>query len=501
MTISSAGADLHFQTSAQEIAQLLEKNGLLLRVVTAKSAVPQLVDKVCIDSRAVGTGAIFFALRGQKVDGHDYLTDCARKGAAALVVSESFMSKHSAAVERLLAEYSLVLIVVQSPLEALQLWARAYLLTRTEVFKIGVTGSNGKTTSKELLFSVLSTKKKAFASPGNLNSVIGLPLAVLGMPLDVEVAIFEMAMSEKGEMSILSDIVKPNLALITNIGTAHIGNIGDQAGIAEQKKMIFSNFDGHEMAFVPEADQWVDFLKSDVRGEVVLYGETSTPGYVSWEPWSDGQIVHWFDQKLTLKLAGAHNRANLLAVLYIAQKLGYQRRDIARGVESFVPSPGRSELRRGRFTVMHDSYNANPDSMRASISSFMEIAVPGHRHVLILGDMKELGDLSVQLHEEIGLFAYQSGASVCIFFGEAMQAAWQAAIGVQKKHEASWGFSADSNERVFVHAIDFETVKKEVVDRVRAGDLILLKASRGMELERLLPWLEQSDELGGIGHV
>ena len=245
----------------QTVGALAEIAGARLEGAADRSA-----DSISIDTRSLSPGALFVALPGTNTDGHAFVTAAYEAGAVAALVAESRYKDTR-------VPPGLSLLVVEDPLAALATLATAALDTAPELVRIGITGSNGKTTTKELVAAVLATEKRVYKTKGNYNSVIGIPLSVFQMPADAEVAVFEMAMNQIGEMAALSAIVRPDIALITNIGTAHIGMIGSQDGIAREKKAISSSFTGSQTLFVPAAEPYREFLAKDVRGRVLFYGD------------------------------------------------------------------------------------------------------------------------------------------------------------------------------------------------------------------------------------
>ena len=437
-----------------------------------------MVKRVCIDSRAAGPDTLFVALKGARTDGHAYLEDIARAGCIAALVSFDFAAGQPEHLRSLATEHGLVALIVADPLRSLQEWASAWLGTLQGLVRVGVTGSNGKTTTKELLQQVLSVRKRVFASPGNLNSVIGLPLAALAVEPGTGIAVFEMAMSERGEMQRLARLVFPDLAIITNIGTAHIGNIGSQEAIALEKKQIFSAFDGLGVAFIPGDDDFAHLLASGVKGSVIRFGEHDTAGYQGWEAWESGQILKWGGETIHLHAAGRHVRSDALAAISLAVHLGMEAADIRQGLEAWRPAFGRNELLEGRMRVVQDCYNANPDSMKAAIEAFMEQDPGAGGRAMVLGDMRELGSHSADAHAELGRRLADLPIDVLLLFGTEVQATWQA-----------WHSAGGTAARGSALCAQFEELARRAENLLQDGDLVLLKASRGMELERLTPVL------------
>ncbi|THB68858.1 MAG: UDP-N-acetylmuramoyl-tripeptide--D-alanyl-D-alanine ligase, partial [Spirochaetaceae bacterium] len=228
--------------------------GTALHPVMSSAA---MVTMVGIDSRAMGEGGLFVPLPGRFTDGHAFVKSALDGGALAALVAESQAESVFASIPD---DQHSRLLIVDDPLEALHRLARWYLSERGDIQKIAVTGSNGKTTTKECIASILAQEFSVFKTAGNYNSVIGVPLALFGIKDEHAYVVCELAMSEKGEMSKLAALLSPDLAVITNIGTAHIGNLGSQDDIAVEKKAVFSCFSGRQLAFIAEDDAYYDFL-------------------------------------------------------------------------------------------------------------------------------------------------------------------------------------------------------------------------------------------------
>ena len=249
------------------------------------------------------------------------------------------------------------------------------------VTRVGVTGSNGKTTTKEIIGGILTRHASTAVNEGNLNSEIGLPMACFGVGPRHRYAVLEMGMNRVGEMDILADIVRPDLALITNIGTAHIGLLGSQDAIAAEKKRIFAHFDGRQTGFLPEGERYGAFLAEGVRGKMVVFGPGSTPGFERSESMGlGGTLIHWEGFRIRFPLFGPHNLANALGALSVARELGVPNAEIRDGLEAVAPLFGRSQVINGPVTVIADCYNANPDSMARSLEFLESLALERAAH-------------------------------------------------------------------------------------------------------------------------
>ncbi len=431
---------------------------------------------VSIDSRNCREGTMFVPLPGRFTDGHAFIADAVSKGATLVLVAQQYERDHRAELTALRERAPFAYLVVPEVLRCLQDLARYYLGKFPELTRIGITGSNGKTTTKEMVASVLRRHAETYASQGNFNSEIGLPLSVLDLGRSEQYGVFEMAMNRRGEMELLADILRPDVALITNIGRAHIGLLGSVAKIAEEKKKIFSRFSGQQRAFLPEHDSYLEFLSKGINGRVHLFGRFSTPDVTGvTDHGIEGSMIHWHGYNVRLRLPGEHNVLNALGAISIGLELGIPPSDIRDGIEAVQAQFGRSEIIRGRITVIQDCYNANPDSVRQSIL-LMDRTEWGGRKVLVLGAMKELGDQTAPLHEEIARLAATTHVGLLLFVGAEYEGSPDTVREAGFAGEVFW-------------AEDVEAVSTELPRRVEDGDLVLLKGSRSMGLERLTPVL------------
>jgi len=441
------------------------------------------IESVTHDSRAVTKGSLFVALPGERTDGHEFLAQAAASGAAALLVSDAQASRRRAELDALVSRYGLGIVSVADTLAGLQNLARARMRSFAAVTRIGVTGSNGKTTTKEIIGSLLSRHAPTAVNEGNLNSEIGLPLACFGVNSGHRYAVFEMGMNRRGEMDVLADIVRPDLALITNVGTAHIGLLGSRDAIAAEKKKIFAHFDGRQTGFLPEGERYQAFLAEGVRGKMIVFGPGSTPGFEGSESMGlGGTLIHWEGFRIRFPLFGPHNLANALGALSVARELGVPNAEIRDGLEAVTPLFGRSQVIHGTVTVIADCYNANPDSMELALE-FLE-TLPGEgRRIAVLGGMRELGDETGPAHAALGERLRGTGLDAVLLFGAEMEHAWKAAAGGAVAPRISW-------------TVDMDALGGRLQSLVRPGDIVLLKGSRGLELERLLPLLAAHSNRG-----
>ncbi|MGA2639904.1 MAG: UDP-N-acetylmuramoyl-tripeptide--D-alanyl-D-alanine ligase [Spirochaetia bacterium] len=441
------------------------------------------IESVAHDSRTASKGCLFVALPGERTDGHEFLSEAAASGAAALLVSNAQAARRRAQLDALAARYGLGVVSVPDTLTGLQNLARVRMRSLASVTRVGVTGSNGKTTTKEIIGSLLSRHAPTAVNEGNLNSEIGLPLACFGVNPAHRYAVFEMGMNRRGEMGVLADIVRPDLALITNVGTAHIGLLGSRDAIAAEKKGIFAHFDGRQTGFLPEGEHYLAFLAEGVRGKMIVFGPGSTPGFEGSESMGlGGTLIHWEGFLIRFPLFGPHNLANALGALSVVRELGVPNAEIRDGLEAATPLFGRSQVIRGDVTVIADCYNANPDSMMRALE-FLETLPAEGRRIAVLGGMRELGDLTGPAHASLGDRLRGTGLDAVLLFGAEMEHAWNAAAGGASAPRISW-------------TVDMEELGRRLQAIVRSGDVVLLKGSRGLELERLLPRLAARSNKG-----
>jgi UDP-N-acetylmuramoyl-tripeptide--D-alanyl-D-alanine ligase len=448
---------------------------------------------VCIDSRKAGPGALFVALAGSVQDGHSYVEAAFKAGAAAALVAESRLEP---ALEDAARRAGGLLLTAADTLRALQQAAAAYLSGFPRLIRVGITGSSGKTTTKEIAAAMIGAEKQVVTNPGNYNSETGLPLAVFGVRSHHQVGIFEMGMNRRGEIGELAAVLKPHIALITNIGSAHIGSIGSREGIAQEKKAIFSAFTGAELALIPEDDGYRDFLARDLRGRPVFYGPHSCKELGPLRDLGlEGTELSWEGRPLRFGLPGAHNIKNALAAAAIAKAAPVGGGAIRRGLESVKPLFGRGEIFRGPVTVVQDCYNANPESAAEAVRFCDALSWPGRR-VYIIGSMLELGAGSPEAHRELGRLLASSRADMVFLYGTETvpardilngQAAGPDPAGTGPDAEVPvYAPSSGEHRRIPCFYTDsIDALSRAAVDFVGPGDLVLLKGSRGCALERL----------------
>ncbi len=423
--------------------------------------IPRPLAGVSTDTRAMSRGDVFVALIGEHFDAHDFLAAARDAGAAAFVVSDATKA----------AGLGVPTYVVPDTLVALgQLataWRRAWGRS-----VIAVAGSNGKTSTKELLKAAFGRTLVVHATKGNLNNLIGVPLTLLSIPSEAEVAIVEVGTNTPGEVAALRAITEPDIAVLTSIGEEHLEGLGDLAGVLREESEIFYRV---TLAIVPSAHPEVLEIATARATAVLSAGlEHALIAPSAWgldaegRPWLDVDGVHF-----TLPLRGAHQAANAMLAIAAAGACGVPLTDAAAGMaEMPVPSMRGAWEQIGELVLINDAYNANPASMRAALDLLGRVG-SGQQRVAILGTMRELGAQSALQHREVARAALVSGADLVVGVGD-----FAAAL-----HEV-----APSDPRV-VATPEFDALWPLLAPRLERNAIVLLKASRGMRLERLVPTL------------
>ncbi len=438
---------------------------------SAESRSSRPVTDVQVDSRMCSRDSLFVALPGERTDGHLFLEDAFRRGSSLSFVSRSFARKHRADIRRYARDYAVSIISVDHTLVALQSLAAAHMRRFDGVTVVAITGSNGKTTTKELLGAMLSAWRPTAVSPGNYNSDVGLPLACFGVRAEHRFAVFEMGTNRPGEIAELASIVRPRVAAVTNIGAAHVGLLGSCEAIAREKRDVFSYVCPGGRGFVGEEESYRSILIEGRERCIDLFGPRSTPGVRGCEDLGlRGTRIVVEGESVVFPLPGAHNLLNALCAVSMARYLGVPAKDIRGALSSARAGFARSEVLECRATILLDCYNANRHSMLRAIDTVDSISWTG-RKILILGSMKELGDRSDAEHRIVARAAAASTVDRVFFFGEETAVA-RSAFGPGSP-------AATYHER-------FDELADAVSGFVRDGDFVLIKGSRSLEMERLL---------------
>jgi len=435
------------------------------------------VFEVVIDSRACAPGTLFIALKGENTDGHNYLDKAFEAGASGVIASRQWLSGNKIPD---IPEGGF-LLSVSDPLEALQVIASVYLRGIKHPVRIGITGSNGKTTTKELVSAVLSKKYSVVKTKGNFNSEIGLPLTVFNIKESHDYAVIEMGINRMGEMDVLTEILRPDIVVITNIGTAHIGIFKNVKTIASEKRRSVSLFNKAGVLFLYEDEEFKEFLAEDLSGNLQLFGRRSleSGGHIvqSEDKGLGGWQISLDGQDISYPLIGEHNLKNAFCAVEIGEYAGVSLEFIAAALTEAQPLFGRGQIINGPVTIIQDCYNANADSLISSIRFADDLEWAGAKRYVI-GDMKELGECGLEIHEAAGRAAASGSADEVFFFGEDAEDAYKAAMAA--------GVKMGGNVPRFFWTTDFKQLEFELFKSLSTGDLLLLKASRSMNLERLV---------------
>lgn len=423
----------------------------------------QTVTAVTIDSREAVSGALYVAIRGDCFDGHSFCASAVKNGASAVVCERA-------------PEVEIPYVLVNSTRQALLDIAGLHRSHCADVKIVGLTGSVGKTTTKEMVYAVLSEKFCAIKTEGNLNNEIGMPKTLFRITESTEAAVVEMGMSNFGEIERMALVCRPNLAIITNIGVSHIEFLGSRDGILQAKTEILKGLP-HGAPLILNGDDdklWgyqnenytqiyfgIENLQADILAKDIETIDSETSFTVSFHGTKT--------QRVTIPTVGKHNVYDALAAFAAGLALDISPENIAAGLQNYTPAGMRQRIRTvAGVTVIEDCYNASPDSQKAALQVLS--ALPATRKIAVLGDMLELGSFSEEAHRAVGAYAVQSAVDILFCFGEA----------------SAWIAKAAKDSVKTVHFTDKQMLTQALLDTVQAGDAVLFKASRGMALEEVI---------------
>ncbi|HEU4366695.1 MAG TPA: UDP-N-acetylmuramoyl-tripeptide--D-alanyl-D-alanine ligase [Methylomirabilota bacterium] len=425
------------------------------------------VSGVSIDSRTLGVGEAFFAIQGHRLDGHAFLAEAAARGAACLVVH--------ALPDDVPANVPLVLVEeTTAALGRLGAWHRG----RFAIPVVAVTGSNGKTTTKELAAGVLATRWAVLRPERSFNNQWGLPLTLLRLGPEHEAVVLEIGTNARGEIATLAALASPTVGVVTTVAGVHTEFLGSLDGVREEKAGLVRALPADGVAVLNADDPRVAGMARETRARVVTYGRGATAQVRASDEVEDERGLAFVlraggaQQPVTLGLAGRHNVTNALAAAAAGVALGLSLAEIARGLGGVPPVAGRCVWRQaGDVTILDDTYNASPVSVRAALDT-VAAHRRGRRVVVVLGDMLELGATTDEAHREVGRQVAALPADELVGVGRAMPAAVEAA------REAGLGEAR--------HLTTFEDTVAHLLKRLAPGDLVLVKGSRGMRMERVV---------------
>ncbi|MEL6822443.1 MAG: UDP-N-acetylmuramoyl-tripeptide--D-alanyl-D-alanine ligase, partial [Calditrichota bacterium] len=401
---------------------------------------------------------------------HDYAAAALEKGASAIIVRNSWIKENP-----LEGGTAIAVDDTLDFLQKLSAWHRSFFEGKV----VGITGSNGKTTTREMVSAVLEQSFRVFRSEGNKNNHIGLPLMMLDMDMQADYAVLEMGTNHPGEIAHLANLAKPDVALVTNVGKGHVGFFDGLDGIYIEKTSIYNAVEDGTILINME-DERLRNYQSD-RHQIMRIGYT--PDCDVWgmtaERDEKGCLTFLLNGEIDVKLAipGDHQLLNALMAAGIGILAGMDLKHIKAGLEAFKPANKRMDFfERDDILFLNDAYNANPDSMRAAISYLAEMKEKGHRAVLVMGDMLELGDYEEDEHAEIGRLAIEKELDLVLLYGPASKTALREMRGNSGDTESNWYSS-------------HESIADHLQDYLEAGDVVLLKGSRGMQMEKVLTYL------------
>ncbi len=428
----------------------------------------KLFKGISTDTRSIETGNLFVALVGERFDGNEFAAQAVANGATGLIVSKTVTVPDHVTV-----------IQVTNTLAALQSLARFHR-QRYSIPVIAVTGSNGKTTTKDMLAAVLSSKFKVLKTEANFNNEIGLPLTLLKLEASHEVAVVEMGMRSSGEIRELTEIALPTVGVVTNVGETHVEILGSIENIAAAKAELVEAIGHDDVVVINADDPHVRNMQHKTPGRVVFFG-LGSDAFVRAEnitSGKNGELITTFDCcsargsfSVELQAVGMHNVYNALAAIAVGWELGLKPSEIQKGISNFVPGAMRFEIKKyGSYTVINDVYNASPLSMAAALTTLANISQG--RKIAVLGDMLELGDAAIEAHRKVGRQAAEQGVDSIITVGEL--AKHIAAAASEQGVKTTQSFS------------DHKAAIEALRSLIKPGDYILLKGSRGMKMETML---------------
>lgn len=452
------------------LTQVMQATNAVLKKITSAS----IFGGVTTDTRKVEEGMLFVALKGEKFDGHDFIAEAAKKGAIGAIVNKDYD------VSRL-EDVEIDILAVNDTLKAYQDLAKLWR-SKFSIPVIGITGSNGKTTTKDLTAAVLSGKWNVLKTQANFNNEIGLPMTLLQLNKSYDVAVVEMGMRGLGQIKLLTDIAKPTIGVITNVGETHMELLGSIENIAKAKSEMAQAIEIDGKVVLNADDEHVAKMHEVTKARPIYFGinhaadvkafnvKTAGEGKTEFDAFIGENMAHF-----TLNMLGIHNVYNCLAALAVGYACGLTIEEMQKGLASFKPTAMRFEYKKvGDFNVINDAYNASPMSTKAALSNLAKVT--DGRKILVMGDMFELGSVEVKAHEDIAVQAKEAGVSIIVTRGMLTQNTARKAreIGIPEVYEC-----ANHEEAV--------AILKKVLQK---DDTVLFKGSHGMHMEKIIELLE-----------
>lgn len=452
------------------LTQVMQVTNAVLKKITSAS----IFGGVTTDTRKVEEGMLFVALKGEKFDGHDFIAEAAKKGAIGAIVNKDYD------VSRL-EDVEIDILAVNDTLKAYQDLAKLWR-SKFSIPVIGITGSNGKTTTKDLTAAVLSGKWNVLKTQANFNNEIGLPMTLLQLNKSYDVAVVEMGMRGLGQIKLLTDIAKPTIGVITNVGETHMELLGSIENIAKAKSEMAQAIEIDGKVVLNADDEHVAKMHEVTKARPIYFGINHAADVKAFNVKTVGEGKTEFDAFIgenmahfTLNMLGIHNVYNCLAALAVGYACGLTIEEMQKGLASFKPTAMRFEYKKvGDFNVINDAYNASPMSTKAALSNLAKVT--DGRKILVMGDMFELGSVEVKAHEDIAVQAKEAGVSIIVTRGTLTQNTARKAreIGIPEVYEC-----ANHEEAV--------AILKKVLQK---DDTVLFKGSHGMHMEKIIELLE-----------
>ncbi|HEX2925186.1 MAG TPA: UDP-N-acetylmuramoyl-tripeptide--D-alanyl-D-alanine ligase [Ruminiclostridium sp.] len=431
---------------------------------------------VTTDSRKVEKGNLFIPLIGEKFDGHDYISQCFDAGAAVCITSKQ--------IPQISGGTAVLVEDTGKALRDLAAWHRK----KFDIPVVGITGSVGKTSTKDMISCVLSQKYEVLKTQGNFNNEIGLPLTVLNIDSKHEAAVIEMGMSGFGEISRLTAIARPNIAVITNIGVSHIEKLGSQQGILKAKLEILEGLHKEGLVILNGDDPLLKSLEGQLPFRTVFYGMDSAFDYTAQNYQSMGEMGTSFEisvegnrYSIEIPVPGIHNVYNALAAIAAGIEMKIPMDTIIDGIKKFSPGNMRqSIISHNGIKIINDAYNASPQSMQAAVNVLEEISSDS-RSIAVLGDMFEMGDMAEELHYSVGSFIKDKKIDYLV------------TVGVNSRR-ISQAVADSGNTTIKLHHFENnQEALNYILGIIRPGDYVLIKGSRGMKMEQIADGIMKSE--------
>ena len=429
------------------------------------------VSNITIDTRKINEKDFFIPIKGNNFDGHSFIDSAFKKGAICVLSADKYR------------KYDKPVIYVDDTREALKDFAQ-YYISLFNIPVIAITGSVGKTTTKDIIASVLSQKYNVVKTEGNFNNEIGLPLTIFNINYETEVVVLEMGMNNFGEIHNLSKIAKPNIAVITNIGVSHIENLGSREGILKAKCEIFDYMNKNDKAVLNIDDDLLSTIENKYTFDIFWYGIKNKGNIYADNILKNGVnsiscdiFINNDSFNVNIPVPGEHMVLNAMSATIVGDILGLSLLQIKKGIEEFVPSKMRMSVikTKNNTTIINDVYNANPISMKSAIDVICEAE---EKKICILGDMFELGEFANDMHYEIGYYISKKNIDKVICIGDLSKNIYEAIL-------------LNKSIDVFYYNTKEQFIKNDLDNIIDIGSIILVKASRGMQFEEIVEKIKE----------